>query len=131
VGSTLVTIDELAVARVVGHSKPLVALRSSTTWRRNVAGEAILHVRSQRRVRQQLRRLGPPCSTISMPLRRVSTVLHTATPGRSVAAQFARNRRSGTPESARDLPDTLAAGARQGNLFTLDERKVSAGGLRR
>jgi hypothetical protein len=66
-----------------------------------------------------------------MPLRRVSTVLHTAAPGRSVAPQLARNRRSGTPELARDRPDALAPGARQGNLFTLDERKVTASGLRR
>src|SRR3954464_10054667 len=88
------------------------------------AGEPVLHVRPQRRVRGQLRPLRPTRRPLGVPLRGGRPVLQGAAPRGRVAAQFPRDRRGRPPEPPGDLPHPVALRAPQRDLLAFRERQV-------
>ena len=91
----------------------------STSRRRDVAGQPILHVLSQCGVRQEFGRLRAHGRAVGMPLRSVGTVVE-ATPARcSIASQLARDRRCRSTKLTGNLTNAVSAGASQSDLLTL------------
>ena len=96
--------------------------------RLDVPEQPILHILAQHGVRQQLRP-GAHRRAVGMPLSRVSTVFKAAPTRRSIAPQFARDRRWRSTELRGNLSNAFATGTCQRDLFTLGEGKLTPGGL--
>jgi hypothetical protein len=91
-------------------------------WRGNHATKTILNVSSQLVVRSKRRDLRATRTLIGVPLGRYGSIVQVPASSRSIAPQFARDRRRGSFEPARDLTDSAAAGTKESDLFSLDKR---------
>jgi hypothetical protein len=75
----------------------------SAAWCHDQTSQSILHIRPQRHVNRQFRRLRAAASPFSMPLCRGSPIVQSAAARRSITSQFARDRRRRTPHLPGDL----------------------------
>ena len=98
----------------------------SPAWCGDIAGQSILHVLQQDRIRHQFGRLGTLCGEVGMPLRCVGPVLEAAAARGRVAPQLTRDRRRRSSQLSGDRSNALSASARQRDLFTLSEGNVAA-----
>jgi hypothetical protein len=91
-------------------------------WRGNHATKTILNVSSQLVVRSKRRDLRATRTLVRVPLGRYGSIVQVPASSRSIAPQFARDRRRGSSEPARDLTHSAAAGMKESNFFSLDKR---------
>jgi len=91
-------------------------------WCGNQATKTILNVLPQLVVRSKPRDLRAARTLVGVPLRRNGSIVQVPASRRSIAPQFARDRRRGTSEPASNLTHSDAAGMKESNFFSLDER---------
>jgi hypothetical protein len=96
-------------------------------YRRAVAGsnhttETVLYISPQLIVRSKCRDLRAPRALVGVPLGGRGSIIQVPASGRGVPPQFARDRRRGSFEPASDLAHSAAAGMKESDLFSLDER---------
>ena len=90
-------------------------------------GQALLHIRPQRRVRGELRPLRPSGRPLAVPLRGAGPILQPTGPCGGVAPQLARDRGRRTPRPPRDLPHAKTLRATQRDLLALNEHRMPPG----
>jgi hypothetical protein len=88
----------------------------------NHATETILYITPQLSVRSKCRDLWATRTLVGVPLGRRGSIVQVPASGRSIAPQFARDRRRGSSDPARDLTHSAAAGMKESDLFSLDKR---------
>ncbi len=91
------------------------------------ASQSILHIRPQRRVDRQLRRLRAPGGPFSMPLSGARPIHQAAAARRGTASQFSRDRRRRTPHLPGNLPYPRALGTQDRKLLPLRKQQISPG----
>src|SRR5215207_3735151 len=91
------------------------------------AGQTLLHISAQGRIERKLRRLGPACRPLRVPLRRRGAILQAAAAGGCVAPQLTRDRRRRASEPTGHLLHRVALGPHKSDLLALCKREISAG----
>src|SRR5215207_5086622 len=97
----------------------------------NDAGQSLLHIGAQGRVKRKLRRFRATGRSLGMPLGGRRAILQPTAAGGCVAPQLTRDRRGGSTEPAPNLLHGMALYPEKRNLLALRQRQIAPGKQRR
>lgn len=120
--------SRLARSEPTPFPRDLRTLDRHPIWPSDQTRKTVLHIVAKKIVRHQFRHLRPARRALGMPLSRCRPVRKTASPGRCVAPEFARDGRWIAIQFSCHLTHPKALDPHQRNVLALLERKVAPGG---